>query len=205
MVASSHETGSRERGVAMAVKQELMTAEQFWEMPEVPGKQLELVCGEIVAVPSSGAMHNLIVGLLHHLLYAFASEQRLGLVFGDNMGYVLRRGLDTVRIPDVSFIAWDRVPEVGIPDGSWQIPPDLAVEVVSPSDQAEDVYNKAREYVESGVRAIWVVWPRRRAVSIHTSDRTTQEFGMDDELDGGDVLPGFTVRIGELFNIPTRP
>jgi len=189
----------------MAVKQQLMTAEQFWEMPEVPGKQLELVRGEFVAVPSPGAMHNLIAGLLYNLLYAFASEQRLGLVFGDNMGYLLSRGPDTVRIPDVSFIAWDRVPEAGIPEGSWQIPPDLAIEVVSPSDQAEDVYDKAREYVESGVREVWVLWPKRRAVSVHTRDRMTRELGSDDVLDGGKVLSGFTVRVGELFEMPTRP
>ncbi len=189
----------------MAVTQRLMTAEELWDMPDIPGKQLELVRGELIAVPSPGAIHILIAALLYRLIYASVSERRLGIVFGDNMGYVLSRGPDTVRIPDVSFIAWDHVPESGIPEGSWQMPPDLAVEVVSPTDHADDVYDKAREYVESGVRIVWVLWSKRRAVSVHTRDEKTAELGSDDTLDGGNVLPGFSVRVGELFAIPTRP
>jgi Uma2 family endonuclease len=183
----------------------LMTAEQFAEIPDVPGKQLELVRGELVAEPSPGAMHNVIAGMLYHLLHTFVSEQRLGLVFGDNMGYFLSRGPDTIRIPDVSFIAWGHIPDTGIPEGSWQVPPDLAIEVVSPSDQAEDVYDKAPKYVESGVRVVWVLWPRRRGISVHMKDGTTRELGLNDELDGGDVLPGFSVRVTKVFDIPTKP
>lgn len=187
------------------ITKQAVTAEQFFELPDVPGKQLELVRGELVEMPSPGALHNLIANLLNHLLYAFASERRLGLVFGDNMGYVLSRGPDTVRIPDVSFIAWGRVPEAGIPEGAWQIPPDLAVEIVSPSDQVVDVNDKAREYVESGVQMVWVLWPKRRAVSVHMRDRMPRELSVDDELDGGDVLPGFSVHVSELFDVPAKP
>ncbi|MCA1668868.1 MAG: Uma2 family endonuclease [Thermomicrobia bacterium] len=189
----------------MAVTQRLMTAEELWDMPDMPGKQHELVRGELIEVPTLGAIHNVIAALLYRLIYASASEQRLGLVCGDNMGYVLSRGPDTVRIPDVSFVAWERVPGAGIPEGSWHLPPDLAVEVVSPSDQAEGVYDKAREYVESGVRIVWVLWPKRRAVSVHTRDEKTAELGPDDTLDSSDVLPGFTARVGDLFAIPARP
>lgn len=189
----------------MAVTQRLMTAEELWDMPDIPGKQLELVRGELIEVPTPGAIHNVIVDLIHYLLRGFVTERRLGIVFGDNMGYVLHRGPDTVRIPDVSFVAWEHVPETGIPEGSWLIPPDLAVEVVSPTDHANDVYDKAREYVESGVRIVWVLWPKRRAVSVHTRDEKTAELGPDDTLDGGEVLPGFGVRVGELFEIPMRP
>lgn len=189
----------------MAVSQRLMTAEELWDMPDIPGKQLELVRGELAEMPTPGAIHNLIVGLMYRLISAFASDHRLGVAFGDNMRYALSRGPDTVRIPDVSFVAWERVPESGIPEGSWLIPPDLAVEVVSPTDNANDVYDKAREYVESGVRIVWVFWPKRRAVSVHTRDEKTAELGPDDLLDGGDVLPRFSVRVSELFAIPTKP
>ncbi len=189
----------------MAVTQRLMTAEELWGMPDIPGKQHELVRGKLIEVPTPGAIHNVIADSIHHLLRGFVTERRLGIVFGDNMGYVLHRGPDTVPIPDVSFVAWEHVPETGIPEGSWLIPPDLAVEVVSPSDRANDVYDKAREYVESGVRIVWVLWPKRRAVSVHTRDEKTAELGPDDTLDGDDVLPGFSVRVGELFAMPTRP
>jgi len=191
-------------GDTMVVKQ-LVTAEQLWELPDILGKQLELVRGEVVAVPSPGAIHNVIANLLFHLLYTFASERRLGIVFGDNMGYVLSRGPDTVRIPDISFVAWDRVPEAGIPEGSWLIPPDLAVEVVSPSDHTADVNDKACEYVASGVPLAWVLWPKRRVVSVYTRDQMVRELGLDDELDGGDTLPGFSVRVSTLFDIPMKP
>ncbi len=193
----------------MAVTQRLMTAEELWDMPDIPGKQLELVRGELIEVPTPGAIHNVIADVIadviRHFLRVFVTERRLGIVFGDNMGYVLQRGPDTVRVPDVSFVAWERVPETGIPEGSWLIPPDLAVEVVSPNDHANDMYDKAREYVESGVRIVWVLWPKRRAVSVHTRDAKTAELGPDDTLDGGDVLPGFSVRVGDLFAMPTRP
>ncbi len=189
----------------MAVTQRLMTAEELWDMPDIPGKQLELVRGEFVEVPTPGAIHNVIANLIQYLLRVFVTDRRLGLVFGDNMGYVLSRGPDTVRIPDVSFVAWECVPESGIPEGSWQIPPDLAVEIVSPTDHANDVYDKARAYVESGVRVVWVFWPKRHSVSVHTRDAKTAELGPDNELDGGDVLPGFSVCVGELFAMPTRP
>jgi len=189
----------------MAVTQQLMTAEELWDMPDIPGKQLELVRGELIEVPTPGAIHNVIADVIRHLLRVFVTERRLGIVFGDNTGYVLHRGPDTMRIPDVSFVAWERVPETGISEGTWLIPPDLAVEVVSPNDHANDVYDKAREYVESGVRLVWVLWPKRRAVSVHARDEKTAELGPDDTLDGGNVLPGFSVRVDELFEIPTRP
>jgi Uma2 family endonuclease len=188
----------------MAVTQ-LVTAEQFWDMPDIPGKQRELVRGEVIEMPTPGAIHNVIANLLQYLLRVFATERRLGLVFGDNMGYLLNRGPDTVRVPDVSFIAWEHVPDSGIPEGAWLMPPDLAVEVVSPTDQPADVQNKARDYIESGVRLVWVVWPKRQAVSVYTREAATYELGPDAELDGGDVLPGFHVRVGDLFEIPMKP
>ncbi len=187
------------------ITKQMVTADQFYAMPEIPGKQLELVRGELIEVPTPGAIHNVIADVIRHLLRVFVTERRLGIVFGDNMGYVLHRRPDTVRIPDVSFVASENVPETGIPEGSWLIPPDLAIEVVFPHDHANDVYDKAREYVESGVRIVWVLWPKRRAVSVHTRDEKTAELGPDDTLDGGDVLPGFSVRVRELFDIPTKP
>ena len=182
----------------MAIKQ-LLTAEQLWTLPDVPGKRFELVKGELIEVPGAGAVHGLIVGVIYHLLAAFVAGRELGYVFGDGVGYVLARDPDLVRIPDASFVARERVPAGGVPEGFWPFAPDVAVEVVSPHDRADDVHSKVREYLEAGTRLVWVVWPRHRAVTAYTGDGQAREWRGDDELDGGDVLPGFRVRVAELF------
>lgn len=187
----------------MAVPQ-LITAEQFRELAEVPGKRVELVAGQPIERAPFGARVALIAMQVFHTLCAYVEERNLGKVFTTGLGYILHRDPDTVRMATVSFIAASSIPDV-IADGFWPGAPDIAVEVVSPSDHANDVYAKAREYVGSGVRIVWVLWPKRRAVSVHTRDEKTAELGPEDILDSGDVLPGFSVRVGELFTIPTRP
>jgi Uma2 family endonuclease len=187
----------------MAVTQ-LITAEQFVDLPDVPGKQLELVQGEVIEMPPPSLMHNLIAGLVYRLLAAFASEHDRGLVFGDNAGYLLSQAPDTMRIPDVSLVLWEHVPESGMPERFWSIPPDLAVEIVSPSDRASDVHDKVYQYLASGTQLVWVLWPTTRSVSVFSRGRAVGELGVGEELDGGDVLPSFRVPVADLFDIRTK-
>lgn len=182
----------------MTVKQRL-TAEQLWALPEVPGKRYELVEGELVEVPGAGGVHGLLVKVLLRLLDAFVLPRGLGEVFADGVGYVIARDPDVVRIPDVSFIAQARLPGGGVPEGFIPGAPDLAVEIVSPGDRAEEVYGKVREYLDAGARLVWVVWPRYRTVTAYTPDGQSRELREDDGLDGGAVLPGFRARVGDLF------
>jgi Uma2 family endonuclease len=178
-----------------------ITAEDLWEMPEVPGKRLELVNGELVEMPGSGALQSLIATTLLRLLHRFVEKQDLGLVFPDGLGYVLRRNPDYVRIPDVSYIAWDRVPEGEIEDVFWEGPPTLAIEVVSPNDRADDIYDRVLDYLEAGSHQVWALWPRQRSVSIYRPDGDIRQLGHDALLDGADILPGFSVRVGDLFEV----
>jgi Uma2 family endonuclease len=181
----------------MAVTQ-LMTAEQFQEMPDDPGKRYELVNGEVVEVPFANHNHGRIVMALMRMLDTFVLDHDLGEVLGDGNGFIITRAPDSVRGPDISFIAQERVPEDAFP-GVIPFAPDLAVEIVSPSDRASEVHDKVYQYVGNGVRLVWVLWPTTRSVSVFTSGNPVTELGPDDELDGGDVLPGFHVRVGELF------
>jgi Uma2 family endonuclease len=183
------------------VTKTLMTAEDLWAMPEVPGKRFELVRGELVEVSGAGGVHSFVARLLFRLLDTFVLSRGLGEVIQDGLGYIVLHDPDIVRIPDLSFVSAGRVPKEGLPVAYWPVAPDLAVEVVSPNDRAEDVHKKILEYLEGGTRLVWVLWPDTRSVTAHAADGSIRELGPDDELDGGDVLSGFRVRVGDLFDV----
>jgi Uma2 family endonuclease len=181
----------------MTVKQRL-TAEELWSMPDVPGKRFELVEGELIEMPGAGMVHALMVGLLYRLIETYSREHRLGVAFTDGLGYIIAHDSDIVRIPDVSLVSRGRLPREGIVRSFCPVPPDLAVEIVSPTDRFSDVQAKVREYLAAGTRLVWVVWPEGRSVIVHRADGVA-ELGSEGVLSGGDVLPGFEVRVGQLF------
>jgi Uma2 family endonuclease len=176
----------------MSVKT-LLTAEEFLESPEVPGVRYELVRGELVEMPGTTARHGDVAAVFYELVKAFVRLHRLGRVYFDGVGYIVARDRDTVRVPDVSFVARHRIPEAGVPD--------TLVEVVSSGDREEKVLEKVGEYLAAGTRLVWVAWPKTQSISVHAADGTVVELGPDDELEGGDVLPGFRVRVADLFDI----
>lgn len=188
----------------MGVKQQLVTAEELWDMPEVPGMRFELIDGQVVAVSPASARHGLIAGVVHDAIKHHVHQQDLGLVMGDNVGFVLRHDPDQVRAPNVSFVAWDSAPEGDDLDRFGQGPPTLAVEVVSPNDRANDVRERVQDYLEAGTRQVWVLWPQRSSISVDSPGADTRELGPGAVLDGGDMLPGFTVHVGDLFEVPRR-
>lgn len=186
----------------MNVKQ-LMTAEDVLDLPERPGFTIELVDGELKEVPGAGALAGLIAAKVLERIHGFAQSHDLGLVFPDGVGYVLRRDPDQVRIPDVSFVAWTEVPDDGVPDRFWEGAPTLAVEVISTNDRAADIHRKVRDYLDAGTRLVWVLWPQQTSVTVYAPDGQ-RELGPAEELDGGDVLPGLRVRVGDLFEVRRR-
>lgn len=187
----------------MSVAQPI-TAEQFLELPNTGNKRFELVAGEPVERPLFGYRVARIASQLTHLLDSYVNERRLGLTFMSGLGYILRRDPDTVRMATASFISWSSVPDT-LPEGCWPGAPSLAVEIVSPDDLAEITHARIYDFLQAGTPLIWVVWPGSREVTAYMGDETIREYTMGDELDGGEVLPGFRVRVGELFEIPTRP
>jgi Uma2 family endonuclease len=173
----------------MSVTQ-LLTAEDLHAMPDVPGKRFELVRGELVEVPTAGYPHAQLVRALQRLLDRFAVEHRLGEVFGDGLGYIIARDPDVVRVPDVSFIAGARLPAEGI-QGFVPFAPDLAVEIVSPGDTASEIEQRVRDWLDGGASMVWVVYPSAPSLTAYRSDRSARHHGPRDEVEGGDVLPGF--------------
>lgn len=184
----------------MTVKQ-LLTAEELWEMPEIPGKRFELVDGELVEAPAAGLLHNLIVGLAYERLRPFVQERGLGLVFTNGTGCVIRRQPDRMLIPDVSYLSWDQMPGRRAPEGYSYVSPDLAMEVVSSNDRVAAVLDNVREYLETGTRMVLVLCPNSRTITVYEPGVPMRELGPDDELDCGEVLPGFRVRVADLFDV----
>jgi Uma2 family endonuclease len=180
-----------------------MTAEDVLDLPERPGMVCELVAGELREVPGAGALHGLIAAKVLDRIHGFVQQRDLGLVLPDGVGYVLSRDPDQLRIPDVSFVVWDKVPDDGIPDGFWEGSPTLAVEIISPQDWAVDIHAKVRGYLEAGTRQVWVLWPQQTSVTIY-DPAGQRELGPDEELSGGDVLPGFRACVGDLFEVRRR-
>ena len=176
----------------------LMTAEEFAEMPQPKdGSKQELIRGVIVAMPPPGGRHGYCCSRTDRRLGNFVEDNRLGFVLCNDAGFISERDPDTVRGPDISFWSLERLPE--LPDGYIPIPPDLAIEVVSPSDHFTRVQAKVREYLNKGVRMVWVIDPEDRSVSVYRAlDRVVilTETGV---LSGEDVVPGFTCRVADLF------
>lgn len=194
--------GSRAGDTTMNVKQ-LMTVEDVWNVPERDGMRYELIDGELTEVPGATVLHGLIAALVYKLIEGFVQQRDLGLVLPDGVGYVLRREPDQLRIPDVSFVSWNEVPDDGIPEGFWEGPPTLAVEIIWPHDRAVDIHDKVRVYLAAGTRLVWVLWPQQTSVTIYDADGQ-RELGPEGELDGRDVLPGFRARVGDLFEVRRR-
>jgi Uma2 family endonuclease len=124
----------------------------------------------------------------------------LGRVFAPDCGYqIFPNRPKRVRFADASFIASGRLPGDKVPLGHVQIPPDLAVEVISPRDSAYKVEEKIEDYLEAGIRLIWVVYPNTRRILIYRQNGSLSRLGTDDELTGDDVIPGFHCRAAEVF------
>ena len=175
-----------------------MTAEQLFELPD-DGDRSELVQGEIVRMNPAGGTHGIVALRIGALLSEYVEAHRLGVCFAAETGFILQRDPDTVRAPDVAFVAAGRIPDTGIPSFYWPAAPDLAVEVLSPWDRPADVRRKVDEYFAAGARLVWIVDPAAQTVHVYRSPHDVQVLRDDDELNGDDVLPGFRCVVNRLF------
>ena len=175
-----------------------MTAEQLFELPD-DGYRSELVDGEIVRMTPAGGTHGIVAMRIGVLLSGHIEEHRLGVCFAAETGFILQRNPDTVRAPDVAFVAADRVPDTGVPAFYWPSAPDLAVEVLSPWDRPAEVRRKVEEYFAAGTRLVWIVDPAAHTVHVYRSPRDVQVLRDEGELNGNDVLPGFRCRVKQVL------
>ncbi len=163
----------------------------------------ELVDG-ILVEKTVGLEESWLAVRLAGLLSLFVDPRNLGLVTGADGMYRLSQGL--VRIPDVAFVSWDRIPDGQFPKKPIpDLVPDLAVEVVSRGNTRKEMDEKLTEYFEKGVQLVWLVRPRTRVVDVYTTAEQFARLTASATLDGGDVLAGFSIVVGDLFRKPAGP
>ena len=177
---------------------ELVTADQLLQMPG-DGYRYELIGGALRKMTPADWQHGDVGGVLYALMASHILHAKLGKTFLAETGFLLARDPDTVRAPDIAFIHKDHLPAEMPKDAYWPGSPDLAVEVVSPSDTFRDVDEKAKAWLAAGAMMVWVVNPAWHTVIVYRSATNIQTLTENDELTGEDVLPGFRCRIGEIF------
>lgn len=179
----------------------LMTAAELAAMAD-DGFRYELIRGVPIRMPPPGFQHGKLVGKVFRWLDTFVVAGDLGQVVTD-AGFLLEEEPDILMAPDVAFVRAERLPPEPEQVGYLTIPPDLAVEVISPSESAADVAAKVAEYHRLGVPLVWAFFPRRRVVGVFRVDRVPREVGPEGEVDGEDILPGFRLPVAAIF--PTLP
>ncbi len=183
----------------MAVKPRV-TAEDLWRLGGGDVRR-ELVDGEIVEMTPAAPLHGWISGRIYRLLAAHVERHGGGEVLVGDVGFVLTLPEDPerVRAPDVCFVSAARLPGGPLPDRFLSGPPNLAVEVLSPSDNPVDVQQKVRDYLEAGGRLVWVVAPKAKTLTVYRPDGSARLLRERDFLEGEDVLPGLRVPLSEVF------
>ena len=168
-------------------------------------ERYEVVNGVRVEREPMGAFETVLASWLCYLLNSFAVGRKLGLAVSQVL-FVLNAQQNLKRRPDVAFVSYARWPtSVVAREPAWNVVPDLAIEVVSPSNLAEEIDRKITDYFQSGVRLVWVFYPDSGRVYVYQSPTQVSILERTDTLDGGEVLPGLQLPIVQLYEAVTRP
>ncbi len=192
--------------VAAPKRAPVWTAADLWAMPEDLDHRYELVEGHLVRMSPTGGSHGRRSSDLNGELWAYVTQHGLGVVLGAETGFNLTRPderRETVLAPDVAFVRAEHA-HLTETDDFPHVAPDLAIEVASPSDSRRRMGDKARRWLERDARLVWVVWPRRREIDVwEPGARDPRTLTAADTLDGGAVVPGFTITVAHVC--PERP
>jgi Uma2 family endonuclease len=167
-------------------------------MPD-DGFRYELVRGELRKMSPAGQKHGRIAIKVSTSLDNHVTLNKLGAIYAAETGFLISSDPDTVRAADVAFVSQKRLDEVGDVEGYWAGAPDLVVEVISPGDTYTEVDEKVLEWLEAGSLMVVVVNRRKRAVTVYRSLTDIIVLTEDDRLDGGNVVPGWSVTVSDIF------
>jgi Uma2 family endonuclease len=184
----------------IAIQEKLYTADEFWALiPELPDdKRYELIDGELIIMPPSSNKNSRISSKVLFYLMDYNVKHDAGHIMMADGGYSMGDG--TVLIPDVSFVSKESSPEPP-PDGYG--PPDLAIEVISPSETPRMVTKKTERYLQAGTVIVWNIHPDDKVVEVwrkaEDGGMHVQSFAEDDTLSDSDLLPEFSLAVSEIF------
>jgi Uma2 family endonuclease len=177
-----------------------MIVDDLYDMPD-DGFKYELQAGMLVSEPLPGFRHGRVVAEVAVILGEHVKRNRLGVVLAGDSGFVLAREPDTVRGPDVAFVSKERFEQSGDTVRAFSGAPDLAVEVFSPSNTRASLHGKVADYLAAGTRRVWLIDSEARTVTVYASLLWPRVLGEEDVLEGDDVVPGFQVRVGDIFEV----
>ena len=179
-------------------KPKLLTADDLLRLYS-KGVRGELIRGVLHETMPAGLRHGEIVGNLLALIWVHIRPNRVGRVFGSDSGVLLETDPDTVREPDIAYVSAERLPLDADLDGYCPVAPDLVVEIKSPSDSERVVDDKATMWLDFGVRMALVINPETGTIRVRQPDLPTAVLTLDDTLEGGEVLPGFSCGVREIL------
>lgn len=174
---------------------ETMTADEFESSPLA--ETHELIRGELYPIMPAGTLHGIVASRLSAYLTIYVIENGLGEVTAAETGFKLKNN-STVGA-DVAFIGKENLARFGVPDSFFPTAPDLAVEVISPSNTSEEISTKVEDYLSSGSRLVWIVYPKRKVVVVYRANNMVSFLHEPEELDGEDVIPNFRLPLDKIF------
>jgi len=168
-------------------------------------ERYEVIDGVRVEQEPMGAFESVLASWLCHLINSFAAGKKLGLAVSETL-FMLNAARNLQRRPDVAFVSYARWPApVVAREAAWSVAPDLAVEIVSPTNLAEEIDRKITHYFQAEVRLVWVFYPESGRIYVYQSPTHVSILERTDTLDGGDVLPGFRLPIAQVYEAVAKP
>jgi Uma2 family endonuclease len=171
-------------------------------------QNVEVVNGEFVVMAPVGLRHVRLDFHAAKLLDRFVEDHKLGYIFPDSLIYVLLKneegGIEVSRVPDISFVRRGRIPKGFDQTRPFPGAPDLAIEIVSPSEEPDDTLDKIRDYLAYGSEQVWVMYPRQQEIHQHRRDdpKTIRVYTGNDVIDAESLLPGFSIPVSAFFDLP---
>src|SRR6185437_1559085 len=183
----------------MSIQTRLLTADEFFDWPDEPGCRQELIRGEVFTMSLAGGRHGEVASEILRLVANHVKPLRLVKTYAAETGFIVERNPDTVRGADVAFVGNERLALITNPKKHIPFGPDLVVEVLSPNDRDDEVEEKVRLWLAAGSQLVWVVDPEDRTVIVYRLGAEPVTLREDQEIDGGEVLPGFRCRVADFF------
>jgi Uma2 family endonuclease len=189
----------------MSTTTRLITADELLVMPHRDENgndcRLELIRGELKVMSPSKLLHGIICAEVATALTNFVRANDLGIVCGAETGFIVEHDPDSVLGADAAFVSHERLTTVEDLEKFFPSAPDLAIEVMSPSNTAREMGEKVALYFGAGARAVWVFNPKKRTAAVYASPSDVRILSEQDTLDGGEVLPGFKLELSKLFAV----